>query len=433
MAREFIDGVDDGKVAIGVRDENGENGFVQSFDTYEEIEQFAKDNPDLPEDIRESALAAQLQLNKQRKAPVFGPTEAKYAIAARHTQLENMIVAGTKPTKEYYESLAKQDKADYAKLDEQGRKVVQEDMGKAVLMSKEYAEGVRDVGLDSEAHKDLTVGGEDLDEVRKRLAANFVAPLEEEEEKERKSSTNQVILRRAGAELAKGAFIKPISLARDYEELGLEYRMKSNSLAFRMSEAGNSLHTTTPDKKIIEDMIALAKAKNWTNIKLAGSQEFRREAWLQAESQGIKTMGYTPRAEDKEILEALRKQRRENSITNLDQQEKTAPRTVAHASESVKQANARMNTTEHLLALTEQAGYKNRNLSEVSKIAELRSMFVEDRKQEGIDGDTLADELVKFDKHFENPKNLEEVLKKTEALNEHKLPERKPQENELSR
>ena len=42
---------------------------------------------------------------------------------------------------------------------------------------------------------------------------------------------------------------------------------------------------------------------------LSGSQEFRREAWLQAESQGIKTQGYTPKQSDLAALETLRQER----------------------------------------------------------------------------------------------------------------------------
>jgi hypothetical protein len=61
-------------------------------------------------------------------------------------------------------------------------------------------------------------------------------------------------------------------------------------------------------------MVSLAKAKQWNSLKLSGSKEFRREAWLQAESQGIKTSGYTPKQADLAALEAMRQERATNSI-----------------------------------------------------------------------------------------------------------------------
>lgn len=431
--RKFFAFVDEGRVGVAFKSDADEEVTEQYFEDADGIEKWANENADLPADVKASLLTYQRELSAaaaEVKAPVVGPQEAKYAIAARHTELENMIVAGAKPSAEHFASMAKQDAADFAKLDAQGRKAVHEDMAKAAGMSKDYAEGIKDVGL-AQDDKELTLSGEDLDQVRKRLAENFASPYEHENED--KDNINKLLLRRTGNELMSAAFIKPIAIARDYEEVGLEYRLKNNNLSFRVSEAGNSLHTTSPDKKIVSDMVAMAKAKNWSSIKLTGSQEFRREAWLQAESQGIKTTGYTARAEDKEIIEELRKQRRENSISNVETREKTAPRTPANASESVWLNAARLNAAAHLLALSERPGYEGRDVEVLTKLAEMRSMFVEDMKQDGLDADAQAVKLAQFDQHFENPRNLEALLKDTQVVQDHKLPERKGQDQEQSR
>jgi hypothetical protein len=423
--REFVDFISDSdKVAIAVKGQTDEENFIEEFEDYESITDFLRDNPDVPKEIGDSMYAQQLTRNTPQRQPEISSSEAKYLISARHVELENMIVAGTKPTKEYFLELAKKDLADFAKLDANGRKAIQDDLKNAASLSKDYAEATKEIDL-VEPEEEATLRGETLEQTRKRLAANFVAPLEEDK-------ANTFVVKRSGSELDKNVFVKPIAIGRDYEEIGLEYHLKGRNLTFRLGENGNTLHTTTPDKKIVADMVAMAKAKQWSNIKLSGSVEFRREAWLQAESQGIKTTGYTPKAEDKEQLAALMAQRRENSITNVETKDKNkvAPRKDSTISESILQTNAKLNIATNLMELSSKEAYKNRKAEELTKIAEMRSLLMEDLKSEGSSAARVEESLASFDKHFEEPRNLEAIIKESESLQEIKLPAKKAQEQE---
>ena len=65
-------------------------------------------------------------------------------------------------------------------------------------------------------------------------------------------------------------------------------------------------------------MLDVAKAKGWDSIKISGSQEFKQQMWLEAESRGIATKGYKPSPEDLAILESRREERATNSIAEAE-------------------------------------------------------------------------------------------------------------------
>lgn len=424
--REFVDYVEDGKVKLAVRE--NEAVEIREFDDLASIEAYLKENLDVPDDIRQSMIEERAELDREisvqtvSAAPMtIGGHETKYLIAARHAELENNLLAGVKPPASFYADLARKDVEDFAKLDGRGRDAVRPDFEKAASLSKEYAEIIKQVDL-AEPVRATEQSAEELEELRKKLAANHAEPLSK--------NGNALEVERSGAELGRGAFVKPVVIARDYEEKGLEFHLKKKNLYFRVSENGSSLHTNTPDKKIVEDMVALARAKQWRNLKLNGSKEFRREAWLQAESLGMKTTGYTPSKEDRVQLESLRGQRQENAIVRLGREEKIAPRSDSKVSESMLQTVSALNRQENLAVLMAQDLYKYRSQDELNKLADLRSMLREDMKQDGVIAAKQAETLARFDKHFAEPRNLEAIQKESNKLHELRLPERKTQEQE---
>lgn len=86
------------------------------------------------------------------------------------------------------------------------------------------------------------------------------------------------------------------------------------SLQAQFEDRGNKLKTVKNDWQTAQDMIEVAKAKNWNSIKLSGTADFKRAAWLAAESQGILTSGYIPTREDRLALKTLIEQRNTNQI-----------------------------------------------------------------------------------------------------------------------
>jgi len=49
-------------------------------------------------------------------------------------------------------------------------------------------------------------------------------------------------------------------------------------------------------------MVRIAEARGWDEIKVSGSETFRKEVWLEAASRGMHVKGYTPSEQDKAEL-----------------------------------------------------------------------------------------------------------------------------------
>lgn len=81
-------------------------------------------------------------------------------------------------------------------------------------------------------------------------------------------------------------------------------------------DEGAALKTAKSDMDTVRDMLDVAEAKGWSSIKLNGSAEFKRLAYLEAASRGIETRGYTPNEKDLAILEQLREEKSRNVINN---------------------------------------------------------------------------------------------------------------------
>lgn len=98
----------------------------------------------------------------------------------------------------------------------------------------------------------------------------------------------------------------------------LRYTAPDNPKTVLFEDKGKSIHTAKDDKQTIQDMLDVAKAKGWDSIKISGSQEFKQQMWLEAESRGITTKGYKPSPEDLAILERRREERATNSIAEVE-------------------------------------------------------------------------------------------------------------------
>ncbi|MBK1781622.1 PriCT-2 domain-containing protein [Advenella sp. WQ 585] len=87
-------------------------------------------------------------------------------------------------------------------------------------------------------------------------------------------------------------------------------------------DSGKQLKTSKSDLQTVHDMVEVAKDKGWSHIKLFGNHEFKRQAFLEAESQGIKTTGYQPTPEDLAALKHLQDERALNKLENIPVLEK---------------------------------------------------------------------------------------------------------------
>ncbi len=62
------------------------------------------------------------------------------------------------------------------------------------------------------------------------------------------------------------------------------------------------IRTKHDDRQTVTAVLDLAQARGWDTLRLRGSEDFRREAWVQAGVRGIATEGYKPAETDRQEL-----------------------------------------------------------------------------------------------------------------------------------
>jgi hypothetical protein len=81
-------------------------------------------------------------------------------------------------------------------------------------------------------------------------------------------------------------------------------------------DAGKTLQTSLNDKETIRAMVEVASAKNWKEVTLTGTEDFKRAAWLEARLNGLDVRGYDTRDADRQLLAELQQRDRpSNSMT----------------------------------------------------------------------------------------------------------------------
>jgi len=226
----------------------------------------------------------------------------------------------------------------------------------------------------------------------------------------------------SGKELGRGDYIIPRSIAQSYVEMEGRFYSKEKPPRVMFEDKGDKLTTSRTDSKSISDMVALAKAKQWETLKVTGSQEFRREAWLQAESLGIKVKGYTPKEADLAALEALRQERATNQIQPV--RDRQAERTATTQAQEAPQKEAPRNSMNYdpaqsITLAAERVSYHLKDIKE--KMPGLTEQQQEiyanwrSQRQEYLGNRPEAEqkaELEKLDKLVEgNPKLLDQLEK----------------------
>ncbi|MDR0576322.1 MAG: hypothetical protein LBI87_01995 [Candidatus Accumulibacter sp.] len=142
------------------------------------------------------------------------------------------------------------------------------------------------------------------------------------------------------------------------------------SLAF--VDKGNKLTTKHENPEMIRSMIVLAEAKGWSDIKVKGSEDFKREAWIEAAARGFKVVGHVPSEVDKE---RMRERRDDLAINQIEPVEEKKGRGAAATA-----------------AITEKDIEKYANSDEFRKTHDaLQRMFT----SLGVQGDGVKDYLLK--------------------------------------
>lgn len=244
--------------------------------------------------------------------------------------------------------------------------------------------------------------------------------------------------------LAKDDYIVPRSVANKYEQVdGKFFSKDEKSPRLMFEDKGKALATSGTDRAAIADMVTLAKAKQWDSLSLSGSQEFRREAWLQAESQGIKTKGYTPKEQDLAQLQALTQQRQVNTIQPIAERGKaqeaetrTAPRHDINKNQAALVDGAMKLRSSNMQELSTMKQFQGMSAQDLGKVAFWRGMVQEQTKTQPK---SVRDASVAhFDKEMQDPNKVKQLpdpaLKETgKAQIKERTQERNSHEQELGR
>jgi len=60
------------------------------------------------------------------------------------------------------------------------------------------------------------------------------------------------------------------------------------------------ISTKLDDKQTVSAMLDLAQSRGWDTVRLKGTKDFQREAWVQSQVRGIAAEGYKPSATDQQ-------------------------------------------------------------------------------------------------------------------------------------
>lgn len=109
----------------------------------------------------------------------------------------------------------------------------------------------------------------------------------------------------------------PATLSKRYAIKDHVYYSKNPSIGMVFEDKGQSIRAKSSDADDIRAMVELAKSKHWSIIKVSGTAEFKREAWLAANMQGLQVTGHTPTQQDLALLEnAQTKTQNKIELTN---------------------------------------------------------------------------------------------------------------------
>lgn len=154
--------------------------------------------------------------------------------------------------------------------------------------------GLNTVEPDIEKEKSQLAG----DEEAKRAA--WLSKSEQPKAPERTASGNGVESDEVFT--ATGSEIKPVippEIDKQYLRVGNKYFDRANTKIEAFEDKGNKLETKSNGENVAESMVRIAQSRGWDEIKVTGSETFRKEAWLEAASRGMHVKGYSPTEQDK--------------------------------------------------------------------------------------------------------------------------------------
>ncbi len=92
----------------------------------------------------------------------------------------------------------------------------------------------------------------------------------------------------------------PDEIRERFIGIGANYYFPDGVTAF--TDHGSKLSTRSENTEVIRSLVAIAQAREWAEIRVTGTERFRKEAWFAARIAGIEVKGYTPTEFEQERL-----------------------------------------------------------------------------------------------------------------------------------
>jgi hypothetical protein len=103
-----------------------------------------------------------------------------------------------------------------------------------------------------------------------------------------------------GADKKELSLAVPDEIRERFIGIGPKYYFPDGAAAF--TDHGAKLTTRSENTEVIRSLIAIAQAREWDDIKVTGTERFRKEAWFAARLVGIEVRGYKPTAFEEERI-----------------------------------------------------------------------------------------------------------------------------------
>ena len=109
--------------------------------------------------------------------------------------------------------------------------------------------------------------------------------------------------------------IVPPEIEKQYIRRGEKFYHPKNTELVAFEDKGNRLETRSNSEYIAESMVRIAQARGWEEIKVSGTEAFRKEVWMEAAARGMHVKCYTPTEQDKIELEGRLRGTAANTVT----------------------------------------------------------------------------------------------------------------------
>ena len=86
----------------------------------------------------------------------------------------------------------------------------------------------------------------------------------------------------------------PESVTKNFVQDGKKFYFKGTEDKLAFQDNGTKLKTKVDGDLVADSMIAIAKNRGWSEIKVTGTESFKKDIWAKATEQGIAVKGYTP-------------------------------------------------------------------------------------------------------------------------------------------